>query len=165
MTTPNNPQPPFTPPPGNQPGQNGAPFANQPQPPFQPQFQTTFPGAPMPPTGPQAKPRPWFLHPRIIGAAATLIVVAVVAVGAAVFNNIKNNQYQVGSCIHQTSSSTIESVKCEAANADYMIVARFNESEPYFGAGSCEHVTAAEKGWWEGTKGKTGLLLCLKSVG
>jgi hypothetical protein len=156
MTTPPIPPQPFSPPP--------VPPAGSSVPgPYPPQSQT-FPGAPQPMFAPEPQKRPWFRHPRIIGAAATLLVVAAVAVGGAIYQNLKTSPYQVGTCIHEKSSTSIESVKCDSADASYEIVARYNEAEPFLGTGSCDSVAASDTAWWEGTKGKTGLLLCLKTV-
>jgi hypothetical protein len=178
MTTPPSPQP-FSPPPvpptgPTTPNANPEQFQTFPGAPVPPtsattsnanpgQFQT-FPGAPVPPSAPAPKKRPWFLHPRIVGAVATLLVVGAVAIGNVVYQNLKTSPYQVGTCIHEISSTSIESVQCDAANASYEIVARYNETEPVIGVGSCESVDSADSAWWEGTKGKTGLLLCLKAV-
>ena len=162
---PNNPQP-FQPPQG-QPGQPQFP------PPGDPNQAGGFPPPPQgggfpaaPPPQPARRGGGW--KKRILSIVAGLAVLAVIAGIGAYLNRDAANKAKVGDCVSQEGSDDLKVVECGSSDADFKVVGRVEDkTQAEAGISACGPFVeqGAEQAYWEGERGKKGLVLCLGPVG
>lgn len=164
---PNNPQQ-FPPPPG-QPGQPQFP------PPGDPNQAGGFPppqGGGFPPPGPAPQPaRSGGGMKKVISIVIGIVVVAVIGFGvrAAIdyFDKDAANKAKVGDCVAQEGSDDVKVVECGSSDADFKVVGRVEDkTQAEAGISACGPFVeqGAEQAYWEGERGKKGLVLCLGPV-
>lgn len=166
---PNNPQ--QFPPPQGQPGQPQFPPPGDPNQAggFPPPQGGGFPpaqGAGGFPAGPPPQParRGGGWKKRIISIVAGLAVLAAIFGATAYFNRDAADKAKVGDCVSQEGSDDLKVVKCGSSEADFKVVGRVEDkTRSEAGISACGPFVeqGAEQAYWEGERGKKGLVLCL----
>jgi hypothetical protein len=170
MSSPSGPQQPFTdnqqqfPPPAGQPGQFPPPGGDPNQGGFPPPQGGGFqPAAPQPPR------RGGGWGKRIVGIVAVLVVLGGLYGANLWLNRDAARNAKVGDCVAQESAQKVKIVECgSSGKTEYKVVGRVEDKTEAEAKGTvCEPF--ADKGvnqlYWEGEKGKKGLVLCLGPVG
>lgn len=72
---------------------------------------------------------------------------------------------KVGDCLAQDGTDSVKAVKCDDPSAQYMVVQIFEgQKEPTDFANPCNDVAEADASYWEGKRGSTGRILCMKEL-
>jgi hypothetical protein len=170
MASPSGPQQPFPndpqqfPPSSGQPGQFPPPSGQPGQPGQFPPPQGGFqPAAP-----PQPARRGGGWKKRIISIVVGLVVLGGIAAVGAYLNRDAANKAKVGDCVSQEGSDELKVVECSSSEADFKVVGRVEDkTQAEAGISACGPFVdqGAEQAYWEGERGKKGLVLCLGPVG
>jgi hypothetical protein len=160
---PNNPQ--QFPPPQGQPGQPQFP------PPGDPNQAGGFPPpqgggfSPAPPPQPARSGGGW--KKRVISIVIGLVVLGGVFAATTYFNRDAASKAKVGDCVSQEGSDDLKVVECGSSDADFKVVGRVEDkTQAEAGISACGPFVeaGAEQAYWEGERGKKGLVLCLGPV-
>ncbi|MER7005444.1 hypothetical protein ABT297_20690 [Dactylosporangium sp. NPDC000555] len=99
--------------------------------------------------------------PRLVISLVILVVLG--AVGWYLNRDAALNA-KVGDCLHQKSANNVVLVKCDSADANFVVLGRVEdktESE-VDKAGVCDQWADTTSAYWEGKRGRKGTVLCLK---
>ncbi|MFG2044902.1 hypothetical protein [Dactylosporangium sp. NPDC048998] len=99
--------------------------------------------------------------PRVVISIVVLVVLA--GIGWYVNRDDALNA-NVGDCLHQKGANDLVLVKCDSADANFIVLGRVEgktQSEADV-AGVCDQWEDRTGAFWEGKKGQKGTVLCLK---
>jgi hypothetical protein len=167
MSSPSGPQQPFPndpqfPPPAGQQGQFPPPGDPNQQGGFPPP-QGGFQGGP--PPQPPRSGGGW--KKRVISIVIGLVVLGGIFAATTYFNRDAANKAKVGDCVQQNGSDDLKVVDCGSSDADFKVVGRVEDkTQTEAGISACGPFVeqGAEQAYWEGERGKKGLVLCLGPV-
>lgn len=98
---------------------------------------------------------------RIIGVALLVVVGGPIAYFAA---QSAPSAANIGDCMNGQTENSLKKVDCTDASAEWVVVGRLSDkTEAQFDDDSCAAYPTAEFGYWEGTQGSTGFILCLEA--
>jgi hypothetical protein len=117
-------------------------------------------------------PNPQFNKRRLRVVLTVFLVVCAVLFALLWFgtrnNATKATNAKVGDCLHQVGLTSVETVKCDDANADFKVVGRVEgkyQAESTIGVTSvCDQWPEATTTYWEGKQGQRGSVLCLSKL-
>lgn len=128
-------------------------------------------GAPVPPgdaAAPAKSSVAGGIVKRIIGA---VVVFAVIGIGGIAWNYLSGapETAKVGDCLSGQSAEALKTVDCTDAAAEHKVVGKVEDkTEAEFDSDDelsvCSAYPTTQTGYWEGTKGGKGYVLCLEPV-
>ncbi|MCB0911155.1 MAG: hypothetical protein KDB60_05995 [Propionibacteriaceae bacterium] len=146
-------------------------------PPGQPQaypaagYQPAAPGAYQPPPGSFQPTGPAPSGSNRKGLAIGLIlrigipVAVALLVLAFTWFQFRVDDAKVGDCLVPDGKDAVKSVQCDDPSASYQVVQIFeNQVEPTDFTNPCNDVAEADASYWEGKRGGTGRVLCLRKL-
>lgn len=108
----------------------------------------------------------------VVGLVIFLVVAAglvtLFVLGATRDKGAKPTDAKAGDCVHQVGLTSVETVSCDAADADFKVVGRVEgkyqaEAQISLNTG-CEQWPETTTTYWQGKQGQRGAVLCLSKL-